>query len=99
MAQQTTPIQNQAIFMARQTSQITHESLDTGDPSDIRNWGVDSGATRHFTHTKSDLINATPCDIAVTIADGSVVRGTIFEPSALSMLFNDCGPIYSMDNA
>ena len=43
----------------------------------INNWGLESGATKHFTNDKNDLTNAQPCNIAVIIADGSVVNGTL----------------------
>ena len=61
----------QMIFMAS-----NRQPFSTGDPSNINSWGVDSGATRQFTHSKNDLLNPTPCNISVTIADGSVVQGT-----------------------
>ena len=57
----------------------TNESAlpqDIGNPADIKNWGVDSGATSHFTPYLEDLIDAEPCAVGVTIADGSEVIGT-----------------------
>ena len=46
------------------------------DPSDIRNWGVDSGATSHFTFNMDDLNEVEDCNIDIQLADGSMVTGT-----------------------
>ena len=46
------------------------------DPSDIRNWGVDSGATSHFTFNMDDLHDVEDCNIDIQLADGSMVNGT-----------------------
>ena len=65
--------ENEVAYMA-QIGDTSEENK--GDPSDIRNWGVDSGATSHFTPYLSDLIDPEECNIGVTIADSSEVTGT-----------------------
>jgi len=59
------------------------------DGNNINNWGLDSGATKHFTNNKNDLTNAQPCNIAVTIADGSVVNGTLKGDVKLNITTNN----------
>lgn len=43
-------------------------------PKDLPNWLFDSGATAHMTPHLEDLERITPCDVIITLADGSEVR-------------------------
>jgi hypothetical protein len=61
---------------------------DNGDPSDLRNWGVDSGATSHFTPYMSDLIDRESCNVGITISDGSEVTGTFKGKVKISLSTN-----------
>eukprot|EP00957_Ditylum_brightwellii_P090136 6865200-Ditylum_brightwellii.AAC.1 len=47
------------------------------DPTnDLRNWLIDSGFASHFTPHPEDLQDMEPCQIDITVADGSTVLAT-----------------------
>eukprot|EP00957_Ditylum_brightwellii_P125724 9583753-Ditylum_brightwellii.AAC.1 len=52
---------------------ITGPLYSLGPANDLRNWLIDSGATSHFTPHPEDLRDMEPCQIEVTMADGSTV--------------------------
>ncbi|MGH3054760.1 MAG: hypothetical protein ACRDL7_07265, partial [Gaiellaceae bacterium] len=43
-------------------------------PKDLPNWLFNSGATAHMTPHLEDLEKLKPCDVIITLADGSEVR-------------------------
>eukprot|EP00957_Ditylum_brightwellii_P102236 7793459-Ditylum_brightwellii.AAC.1 len=55
---------------------ITGPLYPLGPVNDLRNWIIDSVATSHFTLHPDDLQNMEPCQIYVTVADGSTVLAT-----------------------
>ena len=59
------------------------------DGNNINNWGLDSGTTKHFTNNKNDLTNPQPCNVTVTIADGSVVNGSLKGDVKLNITTNN----------
>ncbi|MGH3053533.1 MAG: hypothetical protein ACRDL7_00970, partial [Gaiellaceae bacterium] len=56
---------------------------------DLPNWLFDSGATAHMTPHLDDLENITPCDVIITLADGSEVRCHHAGECAIDILDND----------
>eukprot|EP00957_Ditylum_brightwellii_P196617 14980304-Ditylum_brightwellii.AAC.1 len=50
---------------------ITGPQYSVGPANDLRNWLIDSGAKSHFTPHPEDLKDMEPCQIEVTVADGS----------------------------
>eukprot|EP00957_Ditylum_brightwellii_P207313 15352429-Ditylum_brightwellii.AAC.1 len=55
-----------------------------GPVNDLRNWLIDSGATSHFILHPEDLRDIGPCQIEVTVADGSTILATCIVPSLCS---------------
>ncbi|MGH7954814.1 MAG: hypothetical protein ACREOZ_02515, partial [Gloeomargaritales cyanobacterium] len=53
---------------------------------DLPNWLFDSGATAHMTPHLDDLENITPCDVIITLADGSEVRCKYTGECAINMI-------------
>jgi hypothetical protein len=59
-------------------------------PPDLRNWLPDSGATSHYMPIFSDLCNPQPCNVPVSLADGSTKTST-FKGTCESLLISDDG--------
>eukprot|EP00957_Ditylum_brightwellii_P181429 13820254-Ditylum_brightwellii.AAC.1 len=55
---------------------ITGPLYPLGPVNDLRNWLIDLGATSHFNPHPEDLRELEPCQIDVTVADGSIVLAT-----------------------
>eukprot|EP00957_Ditylum_brightwellii_P194207 14790945-Ditylum_brightwellii.AAC.1 len=55
---------------------ITGPLYSLGPANNLSNWLIDSGATSHFTPHPEDLRDMEPCQIEVTVADGSIVLAT-----------------------
>eukprot|EP00957_Ditylum_brightwellii_P188437 14345334-Ditylum_brightwellii.AAC.1 len=55
---------------------ITGPLYPLGPTNDLRNWLIDAGATSHFTPHSEDLKDMEPCQIDITVADGSTVLAT-----------------------
>ena len=68
------------------TNEVTE--ANKGDPIDIRNWGVDSGVTSHFTPFLYDLKDVVDCDVNVMLADGSTVHGAKMGNVILNIVTN-----------
>eukprot|EP00957_Ditylum_brightwellii_P005990 453561-Ditylum_brightwellii.AAC.1 len=55
---------------------ITGPLCPLGPVNYLQNWLIDSGATSHFAPHPEDLYDMEPCQIEVTMADGSNVITT-----------------------
>ncbi|MGH7954950.1 MAG: hypothetical protein ACREOZ_03225, partial [Gloeomargaritales cyanobacterium] len=56
---------------------------------DLPHWLFDSGATAHMTPHLEDLENVQPCDVIITLADGSEVRCKHAGECAIDMVDDD----------
>lgn len=67
---------NEFVAPAQQHFNTHPQRSPPSDPSNPRNSLPDSGASSHFTPYASDLINARPCHVPITVADGNTVYAT-----------------------